>query len=87
MKAVECGSVIFLYLKGRTSKATFNEPKGVCGDDAPPYDVMKHQRHQWKCGWTSVEMATIPGQSRSTIDDNTIHKVEVIILENLHINI
>ncbi|XP_029646115.2 uncharacterized protein LOC115219953 [Octopus sinensis] len=56
--------------------------KEAYGHNAPSYDVVKHWHRQFKCGWTSVETASISGRPHSTIDDDTIQKVETAILED-----
>ncbi|XP_014788562.1 protein GVQW3-like [Octopus bimaculoides] len=76
-----------VILESHTPKETFDEIKEVYGDNAPSYDVVMHWHCQFKCGRTSVEIAPIPGQPHSVIDDNTIHKVEASILEDCHITI
>ncbi|XP_029638100.1 uncharacterized protein LOC115213307 [Octopus sinensis] len=61
--------------------------KEVYGDDAPPYDVVKHWHHQFKYGRTSVDSAPIPGRPHSAINDDTIHKAESTSLEDHRITI
>ncbi|XP_052829445.1 uncharacterized protein LOC128249580 [Octopus bimaculoides] len=88
MEAVESTSVMrFLYLVGCTPKETFGEMKKVYSDDASSYDIVKYWNRQFKCGQTSVETAPFPGLPHSAIDDDTIHKVEVAILEDHRITI
>lgn len=51
----------------------------VFDDDVPSYDIVNDWHHQLKCGQVLEENAPIAGQSHSTIDDSTNHKVEATI--------
>ena len=88
MEPVEYQTVIrFLYLKGHTLPETFDEMKVSYGEDSPSYDLVKHWHQQFKGGWTSVEMASIPGRPQSAIDEDNVPQVEAAILEDRHITV
>ena len=88
MEPVEyCTIIRFLYLKGCTPKEAFDEIKTVYGEDALPYDVVKHWHHQFKCGRISVEMVPIPWRPQSAIDDATIQQIETAIMEDHRVTV
>lgn len=88
MQPVEYRAVIrFLYLNGRTPLEIFDDMKATYGEDAPSYDVVKHWHRQFRHGRTSVETAPIPGRPQSAIDEDTIHQVEIAILEDRSITV
>ncbi|XP_014782081.1 protein GVQW3-like [Octopus bimaculoides] len=60
--------------------------KGVYGDDVLSYDIVSHWHLHLKCGRTPMDTAPIP-ERHSAIDEDSIHKVEAVILEDHRITI
>lgn len=82
-EAVECRPVIkFLQLKCCTPKETIDEIKVVHVGHVPSYNLIKHLCQSIRGYRTSVERAPNPRRPHSTIDDNTINKVEANILQD-----
>ena len=59
----------------------------VYHNDCPSYDVVKHWCKQFKCGRMSIHDEPRSGRPSTSCDDDPIHKVEQMILEDRRVKV
>jgi hypothetical protein len=59
----------------------------VYNNDCPSYDVVKHWCKQFKCGRLSIHDDPRSGRPSASCNDDMIHKVEKMILEDRRVKV
>ena len=88
MEIVEVRAVIkYLYLKGLTGKAAYEDLVATLGENAPSFTMVKKWFAEFKRGRTSTEDADRSGRPSDVSSSETINKVLNIILTDRRVTI
>uniref|UniRef100_UPI00358DDAE3 zinc finger CCCH domain-containing protein 10 isoform X2 n=1 Tax=Myxine glutinosa TaxID=7769 RepID=UPI00358DDAE3 len=86
MEKLEYRAVIkFLHLQGKMPQKIHDEMFAVYAGVTPSYDVVKHWCRQFKCGRLSIYDEPRSGRPASAHNEETVEKVEKMVLQDRRI--